>query len=74
MAASMDKHDEIEMRTAAAPSSRSSMEGNKGTIPEERVAEATNMDSINTGPPLLDFPKASEPPEAETSDTREGNK
>jgi len=74
MTAPMDKHDEIEMRTAATPSSRSSMEGNKGTIPEERITEATNMDSINTGPPLLDSQKASEPLEAEISDTREGNK
>jgi sodium/bile acid cotransporter 7 len=39
------------------------MEGSGGTTPEERIAEASNMDSINTGPPILEPRNPIEPPE-----------
>jgi sodium/bile acid cotransporter 7 len=70
----MEKHDEFELRTVATPSGRSSIDGNKGTISEDRITEATNMDSINTGPPELESEKSEDSVQVETSNTREGKK
>ena len=69
IASMMEKHNDIELRTAATPSNRSSMEGSGGTTPEERIAEASNMDSINTGPPILEPRKPIEPLENVQTDT-----
>ncbi|CAG5179439.1 uncharacterized protein ALTATR162_LOCUS9264 [Alternaria atra] len=70
----MEKHEEFELRTTATPSDRSSMEGSEGTTPEERITEATNMDSINTGPPEIGFERSIEPPANVPSNAGEGNR
>ncbi|KAG9189859.1 hypothetical protein G6011_06727 [Alternaria panax] len=69
----MEKHNDIELRTAATPCDRLSTEGDGGMTPEECIAEATNMDSINTEPPKTDIKTAVDPSEPVTSNTREGN-
>jgi sodium/bile acid cotransporter 7 len=70
----MEKHEEFELRTTATPSDRSSMEGSEGTTPEERITEATNMDSINTGPPEIGCERSIEPPANMPSNAGEGNR